>query len=158
MWDARLICHNSHNDTNKPWDIVEIEQYVQLHPHSKQFGTSVETLLMFVIVSPCITIVGFSMRCQQSDSILPCSHMASLQLSAPVKPIAVWKGLLFPGHTLTHTYTHTFASGWFTLLGPADPRLHDLSKPVSCTIQDELRTHTISSSTPVYNCLFSNSL
>lgn len=77
---------------------------------------------------PLSKLLGFRRAISKSHSNLPCSHMATLQLPAPVKPTAVWEKVFSftdthiytHTHSHTHLYTLTFASGWFTLLKPTD--------------------------------------
>lgn len=91
----------------------------------------------FGILSSCIKIVRFSMSRQQKWLHLALfSHGYIAIVCSSEACCRVGKVCSFMDthtHALTHTYT--FASGWFTLLKPTDPRPHDLSKPANRTIQ-----------------------
>lgn len=86
------------------------------HPHSRHFRTCVETLYVFVQPSaqclPLSKLLGFLWAVSKSDSISPRSHMATLQLSAPVKPFAMWERSALFMDTHLHMHLHTYFCIW----------------------------------------------
>lgn len=138
-----------------------IKEILAVHsiPHSKQQEETFETLLMFVqplaYCLPVSKLLGFLWAVSKSDSILPCSHMATLQLSAPVKPIAVWeRSALSWTHIHMHLPTHTLLHLADSLCwSPQTPdRMIYLSQRIAPFRL--LQNHSSSSSTPVYKRLF----
>lgn len=70
------------------------------------------TLYMFVQPSaqclPLSKLLGFLWAVSKSDSISHRSHMATLQLSAPVKPFAMWERSALFMDTHMHMHLHTY--------------------------------------------------
>lgn len=123
--------------------LIKVKQYREPTPRNSWepfCGDFVNVCPALGVVSSRIKIVGFfyepSAKVTPSCPVLTWLHCNCL-LHWSLLPCG--KGLLFHGHTHTQTHalihTHTFASGWFTLLKPTDPRLHDLSKPASRTVR-----------------------
>lgn len=127
------------------WDIIKVGQQIgsMLWTAWNLCGDCVTVCPAFGTVSSHVKIVGFSMSRQQKWLHLALfSHDYIAIVCSSEAYCFVGKVGFFMAthtrvcaHTRVHLYTRAFASGWFTLLKRTDLRLHDLSKPASCTVR-----------------------